>query len=111
MPKTIDQLIFNSPYEEPREHWRYHRGTRLFTREPERRKAGYVRASESSRSFDDPGIFIELRLRNWPWGPPPNPLPAGSLRYATLLSQPSRLCLRSVISRTTGQIARAFFRG
>src|SRR2546427_10367129 len=70
MPKTIDQLIFNSPYEEPREHWRYHRGTRLFTREPERRKAGYVRASESSRSFDDPGIFIELRLRNWPWGPP-----------------------------------------
>src|SRR6267143_2017761 len=101
MPKTIDQLIFNSPYEEPREHWRYHRGT---------------------RSFDDPGIFIELRLRNWPWGPPffvapascrlsPNPLPAGSLRYATLLSQPPRLCLRSVISRTTGQIARAFFRG
>ncbi len=122
MPKTIDQLIFNSPYEEPREHWRYHRGTRLFTREPERRKAGYVRASESPRSFDDPGIFIELRLRNWPWGPPffvapascrlsPNPLPAGSLRYATLLSQPPRLCLRSVISRTTGQIARAFFRG
>jgi len=24
---------------------------------------------------------------------------------------PPRLCLRSVISRTTGQIARAFFRG
>ena len=67
MPKTIDQLIFNSPYEEPREHWRYHRETRLFTRESERRKAGYVRASESSRSFDDPGIFMELRLRNWPW--------------------------------------------
>src|SRR5579864_1859142 len=50
---TIDQLIINSPYEEPREHWRYHRETRLFTREPERRKAGYIRASESSRSFDD----------------------------------------------------------
>jgi hypothetical protein len=67
MPKTIDQLILNSPYEEPREHCRYHRETRLFTREPERRKAGYVRASESPRSFDDPGIFIELRLRDWPW--------------------------------------------
>ena len=40
MPKTIDQLILNSPYEEPREHWRYHRETRLFTRQPERRKAG-----------------------------------------------------------------------
>jgi type III restriction enzyme len=61
---TIDQLIINSPYEEPREHWRYHRETRLFTREPERRKAGYVRASESSRSFDDPGIFVELPLVN-----------------------------------------------
>ena len=40
MPKTIDQLILNSPYEEPREHWRYHRETRLFTREPEREKGG-----------------------------------------------------------------------
>ena len=46
------------------EHWRYHRETRLFTREPERRKAGYVRASDTSRSFDDPGIFIELPLVN-----------------------------------------------
>jgi type III restriction enzyme len=36
----------------------------LFTREPERRKAGYVRASEKSRTFDDPGIFIELPLVN-----------------------------------------------
>lgn len=61
---TIDQLIINSPYEEPREHWQYHRETRLFTREPERRKAGYIRASEASRSADDPGIFIELPLVN-----------------------------------------------
>ena len=61
---TIDQLIINSPYEEPREHWRYHRETRLFTREPERRKAGYVRASEKSRTFDDPGVFMELPLVN-----------------------------------------------
>ena len=61
---TIDQLIINSPYEEPQEHWRYHRETRLFTREPERRKAGYVRASEKSHAFDDPGIFIELPLVN-----------------------------------------------
>jgi type III restriction enzyme len=61
---TIDQLIINSPYSEPGEHWKYHRETRVFTREPERRKAGYVRASESSRSFDDPGIFVELPLVN-----------------------------------------------
>ena len=62
--QTIDRLIINSPYEEPHEHWRYHRETRLFTREQERRKAGYIRASESSRSFDDPGEFIELPLVN-----------------------------------------------
>jgi type III restriction enzyme len=61
---TIDQLVINSPYEEAREHWRYHRETRLFTREPERRKAGYLRASESSRSFDASGIFVELPLVN-----------------------------------------------
>src|SRR5260370_29660732 len=61
---TINQLIINSPYEEPHEHWRYHRETRLFTREPERRKAGYVRASEKSRTFDDPGTFVELPLVN-----------------------------------------------
>lgn len=61
---TIDQLIINSPYEEPREHWQYHRETRLFTRESERRKAGYIRASEASRSADDPGIFVELPLVN-----------------------------------------------
>ena len=46
---TIDQLIINSPYDEPHEHWSYHRETRAITREPERRKAGYVRASESLR--------------------------------------------------------------
>lgn len=61
---TIDQLIINSPYDEPHEHWRYHRETRLFTREPERRQAGYLRASEKSRSFDDPGTFVPLPLVN-----------------------------------------------
>jgi type III restriction enzyme len=64
MPKTIDQLVINSPYEEPPQHWRYNRATREFTREPGRRPAGYVRASESSKSFDDPGEFIELPLVN-----------------------------------------------
>jgi type III restriction enzyme len=62
--KSIDQLIINSPYQEPTEHWKYHRETRLFTREQERRQAGYIRASESSRSADDPGIFVPLPLVN-----------------------------------------------
>ncbi len=61
---TIDQLIINSPYEEPREHWKYDRETRLFSRVAGRRPAGYVRASESSKAFDDPGVFVELPLVN-----------------------------------------------
>ena len=61
---TIDQLIISSPYEEPIEHWKYDRETRRFSREPGRRPAGYVRASEASKSFDDPGEFVELPLVN-----------------------------------------------
>ena len=61
---TIDQLIISSPYDEPKEHWKYDRETRRFTREPGRRPAGYVRASDASKSFDDPGEFVELPLVN-----------------------------------------------
>src|SRR5882762_11238500 len=61
---TIDQLIINSPYEEPHEHWKYDRETRLFSRVAGRRPAGYVRATESSKAFDDPGVFVELPLVN-----------------------------------------------
>ena len=63
--KTIDRLIVNSPYEEPQRYWQYNRERRTFTLiEGERRKAGYVIASESSRSFDDPGVFVEIPLVN-----------------------------------------------
>src|SRR5713101_6825020 len=61
---SISQLIISSPYEEPIQHWKYDRETRRFTCEPGRRPAGYVRASEASKSFDDPGEFIELPLVN-----------------------------------------------
>src|ERR1700674_2678958 len=61
---TIDQLIITSPYSEPSEHWRYDRETRRFSREPGRRPAGYIRASDASKSFDDPGEFVELPLVN-----------------------------------------------
>lgn len=64
MKHTIDQLIINSPYEEPKHYWNYDRETRSFTQKEGRRPAGYVIASENSRSFDDPGIFIELPLVN-----------------------------------------------
>ncbi|HVC35170.1 MAG TPA: DEAD/DEAH box helicase family protein, partial [Chloroflexota bacterium] len=61
---VIDQLIVNSPYEPPARHWRYDRETRLFSLEDGRRSAGYVRATENARAFDDPGEFVELPLVN-----------------------------------------------
>lgn len=64
MKSTIDQLNINSPYEEPGHYWSYDRETRSFTRKEGRRPAGYVIASENSKSFDDPGVFIEIPLVN-----------------------------------------------
>lgn len=63
--KSIDRLIVNSPYEEPQRYWRYNRESRTFTLvEGERRPAGYVIASEGSKAFDDPGVFVEIPLVN-----------------------------------------------
>ncbi|MBI4683502.1 MAG: DEAD/DEAH box helicase family protein [Nitrospirae bacterium] len=62
--KKIDKLIINSPYKEPQQYWEYLRDTREFVLQSGRRPAGYVVASESSRAFDDPGIFIEIELVN-----------------------------------------------
>ena len=65
MPQaTIDRLIINSPFEEPSLHWKYERETRVFDLEEGRRPAGYVVASEDSRAFDDPGVFVEIPLVN-----------------------------------------------
>lgn len=61
---TIDRLIINSPYEEPKQHWSYQRETRTFQLAEGRRPAGYVIASPDSRAFDDPGIFVEIPLVN-----------------------------------------------
>ncbi|MFQ5715213.1 MAG: BPTD_3080 family restriction endonuclease [Candidatus Scalinduaceae bacterium] len=64
MKTTINKLIINSPYEEPKHYWSYDRETRSFILKDGRRTAGYVVASESSKAFDDPGIFIEIPLVN-----------------------------------------------
>lgn len=64
MQKTIDKLIINSPFEEPKHYWRYDPKTRTFDLNEGRRPAGYVIASESSRAFEDPGVFIEIPLPN-----------------------------------------------
>ena len=62
--RTIDRLIVNSPYDEPKHHWHYHRDTQKFSLKDGRRPAGYVIASESSKAFDDPGRFIPIELVN-----------------------------------------------
>ncbi len=64
MPGSIDQLIINSPYTEPGEHWKYDRESRSFSRVSGRRPAGYVKATADARNFDDPGIFVPLELPN-----------------------------------------------
>lgn len=62
--KTIDRLIINSPYEEPSHYWGYDRENRLFSMKDGRRPAGYVIATPGSKSFDDPGVFVEIDLVN-----------------------------------------------
>jgi len=64
MKSTIDQLIINSPYEEPKHYWSYNRETRSFALKTGRRPAGYLVASENSKGFDDPGVFIEIQQVN-----------------------------------------------
>jgi len=64
MTGEIDQLILNSPFEEPTQYWEYNFKSRRFVRLEGRRKAGYLVASEHSKSFDDPGHFIEIALVN-----------------------------------------------
>jgi type III restriction enzyme len=62
---SIDRLIVNPPYDEPERYWRYNRESRTFALvEGERRPAGYVIASEGSKAFDDPGVFVEIPLVN-----------------------------------------------
>lgn len=61
---TINQLIINSPYAEPNEHWAYDRAHLRFDRREGRRPAGYVRATQGAVAFDDPGQFVELPLVN-----------------------------------------------
>jgi type III restriction enzyme len=62
--KNINKLIINSPYFEPQQYWLYNRDDRTFSTVEGRRPAGYVMATPNSKSFDDPGIFIEIELVN-----------------------------------------------
>ncbi len=64
MPKGIDKLIINSPYDKPTQHWKYNRDKLSFELIEGRREAGYIIATPDSQSFDDPGIFRPLDLVN-----------------------------------------------
>ena len=61
---SIDQLIINTPYDEPEVHWSYNRERQTFFREEGRRPAGYLIASGASRVYGDPGVFVEIPLVN-----------------------------------------------
>lgn len=63
--KIIDQLIINSPYEEPKRHWLFLRDQQEFELRDGRRLAGYWKATgRTNRNFDDPGEFVEIPLVN-----------------------------------------------
>ncbi len=60
----IKNLIICNPYKMPTHYWRYDRSQQKFKKVTGRRPAGFLKASQSSKSFDDPGEFIELDLVN-----------------------------------------------
>ena len=64
MAKVIDQLIINSPYEEPKEHWSYNPSTQAFDRLSGRRSAGYFVAGQGSNQYNDQGEFKAIPLVN-----------------------------------------------
>ena len=59
----IKQLVINSPYEEPSQHWGYDRETSSFTLEKGRRPAGYLMGDPSAKE-DGQGEFVPLELVN-----------------------------------------------
>ena len=60
----IDQLIINSAFREPEQHWKYDLNGQTFVQEPGRRPAGYFVAGQGSNQYNDIGQFIELPLVN-----------------------------------------------
>ena len=62
--KTPNQLIINSPYEEPTQYWHYERAHLEFTIRERRRSAGYMTATPGFKGYDDPGIFTPIEQVN-----------------------------------------------
>jgi len=64
MSKTIEKLVINSPYHEPKEHWMYDASSKDFSRQLGRRSAGYFIAGQGSNDYNDVGEFIMLPMVN-----------------------------------------------
>jgi type III restriction enzyme len=61
---SIDKLIINSAFEEPKSYWKYNIQTQSFDRLTGRRPAGYTVATPGANQYNDAGKFIELELAN-----------------------------------------------
>src|SRR5579864_8945741 len=59
-----DHLIVNSAFEEPSKHWLYDTRSERYSLRDGRRPAGFVRASDTSKGVNDPGVFVPLDLPN-----------------------------------------------
>jgi len=55
--KQAQHLIINSPYKKPSKHLKFNRNELKFELIEGRRPAGYIRASEQSEKFNDPGFL------------------------------------------------------
>ena len=62
--QPIKNLIICDPYKMPNSHWQYNRTKRKFDKMPQRRSAGFLIATPDSKTFDDPGKFVEIELVN-----------------------------------------------
>ena len=61
---SIDKLILNSPYDEPKHYWSYKTGEDKHVKEKGRRPAGYVVADPRVSGPDNPGVFKKIELAN-----------------------------------------------
>ncbi len=63
-PKPIKQLIINSPFKEPNQHWKFDKTIKEFVLKEGRRPASYIIASSTHKSYDEYGIVKEIPLVN-----------------------------------------------
>ena len=63
-PKPIKQLIINSPFKEPNQHWKFDKTKKEFVLKEGRRPASYIIASSTHKSYDEYGLVKEIPLVN-----------------------------------------------